>query len=188
MVEGQTGYLALGSNQGNRLEHLQAAVTGLDRDTRVSVQAVSSVYETEAHTDDPDEEQPAFLNAVVEVEVGCSPIDLLELAQSLEWEEGRDRSRNERWAPRPLDVDLLVVGGITCHGERLTLPHPRLADRAFVLRPWTDLAPNLHVPPPFDASVRALLDACPDTHAIRRTVHDLTVPSRDDGEHRDEQV
>jgi 2-amino-4-hydroxy-6-hydroxymethyldihydropteridine diphosphokinase len=165
-----TAYLGLGSNLGDRRAHLRAAVEGLDAADPVRVTAGSAVYEAEAHTMGADEEQPPFLNAVVEVEVACAPERLLRIAQRLERAEGRTRE-GERWAPRPLDVDLLVVGDRTRQTDILTLPHPRLAERRFVLRPWADLAPNLVVPPPFDATVQELLEACPDTTAIRRTDH-----------------
>jgi len=171
----QTAYLGLGSNLGDRLSHLRATVEGLDAEASIRVTAVSPVYETEAHTTTPDEEQPSFLNAVVETEVTCSHEDLLRFAQALEREEGRAEER-EQWVPRPLDVDLLVVGDVTCQTDELTLPHPRLANRRFVLRPWADLAPNFRVPPPFDAPVQALLNACPDTASIRRTAHALQLP------------
>lgn len=163
-----TAYLGLGSNLGDRRAHLHAVVEGLAAADPVRVTARSPVYETEAHTMAPDEAQPSFLNAVLEAEVACAPEELLRIAQRLEREEGRATER-EQWAPRPLDVDLLVVGTVTCQTESLTLPHPRLADRRFVLRPWADLAPNLRVPPPFEATVQELLEACPDTAAIRRT-------------------
>lgn len=163
----RTAFLGLGSNLGDRWLHLRAALKGLDASDPVQVMACSPVYETEPHTRDSGEEQPAFLNAVVEVEVGCSPEQLLRIAQRLEREEGRVADRAQ-WAPRPLDVDLLLVGNVTYQSDELTLPHPRLAERRFVLRPWADLAPNFVVPPPFDATVRELLEACSDTAAIRR--------------------
>lgn len=175
-----TAYIGLGSNTGDRLEHLRAALRGLERDPQVHVRTASPVYETEAHTLGSDEDQPPFLNAVLEVDVRCSPIHLLSLAQEVEEDAGRVREATDRWAPRPLDVDLLVFGERTCDTGRLTLPHPRLSERAFVLRPWADIAPNLHVPPPFDASVRDLLNDCPDQHKIRRTSHDL-IPSEGRG-------
>lgn len=162
-----TAYLGLGSNVGDRRRHLEAAVDGLRETQEVAVRAVSPVYETEAHTLDPEAEQPAFLNVVVEAQVDCSPERLLGLAQVLERAEGRTRDA-ARWAPRPLDVDLLAVGSDTRQTERLTLPHPRLADRRFVLRPWADLAPDFVVPPPFDAPVRTLLETCPDRSPVRR--------------------
>lgn len=160
-------YLGLGANLGDRRAHLRAAVDGLDAAEAVRVTGCSPVYETEAHTLAADEEQPPFLNAVVAAEVACSPERLLRVAQQLEREEGRPAER-DRWAPRPLDVDLLMVGEETRRTDALTLPHPRLADRRFVLRPWADLVPTLVVPPPFDATVQDLLEACPDTTAIRR--------------------
>jgi 2-amino-4-hydroxy-6-hydroxymethyldihydropteridine diphosphokinase len=175
----QTSYLGLGSNQGDRQAHLQAALDGLAAASALRVSAVSPVYETEAHTWTADETQPAFLNAVAAVEVDCSPERLLDIAQVLERAEGRARSAKRRWAPRPLDVDLLSVGSVTCDTDRLTLPHPRLAERRFVLQPWADIAPDVQVPAPFAASVRSLLYACTDTAALSRADVSLTLPSLD---------
>lgn len=175
-----TAYLSVGSNQGDRARHLQAAVDRLHEQGKVRVTATSPVYETEAHTLTPGESQPAFLNAVIAVEVEASPEGLLQEVQAVERAEGRDRTEEQRWGPRPLDIDLLVVGTVTRRTDRLTLPHPRLAERRFVLRPWADLAPNLVVPLPFDRSVRALLDACPDASALARAPASLVVPPRTD--------
>lgn len=174
-------FLGLGSNVGGRRDHLQAAVDGLDRTDEVQVDAASPVYETEAHTLAPDDKQRPYLNAVLAVSVDCSPTRLLRIAQTLERREGRRRQGTRRWAPRPLDVDLLAVGQVTCKTDILTLPHPRLAERRFVLRPWKDLAPNFVVPPPFDAAVCRLLAQCPDTAALRRTDQTLAVGSPPDG-------
>jgi len=167
-----TAYLGLGSNQGNRLSHLRGAVGRIEEVDSVALTAGSPVYETEAHTIGPDEQQPPFLNAVVEAEVTCAPKALLRIAKRLEREAGREPG-GERWSPRPLDVDLLVVGDLTCRREHLILPHPRLGERRFVLQPWADLAPNLVVPPPFEATVQVLLDTCPDASSIRKTDHEL---------------
>jgi 2-amino-4-hydroxy-6-hydroxymethyldihydropteridine diphosphokinase len=169
-------YLGLGSNLSDRRGHLQAALEGADANASVRIIACSPVYETEAHTTDPDEEQPPYLNAVVEADVACPPEQLLRIAQRLEHEEGRTPNR-ERWAPRPLDVDLLMVGDATRRSNDLTLPHPRLAERRFVLRPWADLAPTVTVPPPFDATVQELLAACPDTAALHRLDLPLQLPT-----------
>lgn len=171
-----TAYLGLGSNVGDRRAHLQTAVEGLQRRSGLRVEVVSPVYETEAHTWEAGETQPSFLNAVVEVETTSSPEHLLRIAQVLEREAGRAPTE-EAWAPRPLDVDLLAVDDLTRRSDVLTLPHPRLAERRFVLRPWADLAPTFEVPQPFDASVEALLRACSDTAAIRRTEIRLSIPS-----------
>jgi dihydroneopterin aldolase/2-amino-4-hydroxy-6-hydroxymethyldihydropteridine diphosphokinase len=122
--------LALGSNLGDRLGHLQAAVDLL------APIAVSAVYET-APVGGP--EQGAYLNAVVLVPA-TSPQRMLRQAQAVE--NSRDRVREERWGPRTLDVDVLDVGGITLDTPELTLPHPRAAERGFVLAPWLDVAPE----------------------------------------------
>lgn len=169
-----TAYLGLGSNQGDRLGHLQVAVERLHRYDLLRVVAASPVYETEAHTVSPDEEQPSFLNAVLRVAVECSPESLLRIAHEVEQAEGRvGEAVQQKWRPRPLDIDLLAVGSVTCQTDALTLPHPRLGERRFVLRPWADLAPNFAVPPPFDQSVQSLLDQCSDASDIRRTEHTL---------------
>lgn len=179
----KTAYLGLGSNRGDRREHLREALYGLESMNDIRVEAVSPIYNTEAHTLDPDEEQRSFLNAVAEVCVMCSPEELLRRAHQVEAEEGRVRDGREKWSPRPLDVDLLVVGSVTCRTDTLTLPHPRLAERNFVLRPWADLAPTYRVPPPFDASVQSLLKQCPDTSSIRKSECSLSLPVRSQREH-----
>ena len=130
---------------------------------------VSPVYESEAHTLAPGEQQPPYLNAVVQVRTHRTPEALLDVCRDLERAAGRRRRR--RWAPRRLDLDLLLVDEVTCATDRLTLPHPRLAERRFVLQPLHDLAPDLHVPPPFDASVDDLLYATPDLKTLHRTGH-----------------
>lgn len=125
-----TAVLALGSNLGDRLVHLRAAVQLLQPT------AVSPVYET-----DPVGlvEQPDFLNAVVLVDTDAA--GAWELAQQAEW--AARRTREVRWGPRTLDVDVIVADGATAD---LVLPHPRAAERAFVLAPWLDLQPNAELP------------------------------------------
>ncbi len=169
-------YLGLGSNEGDRLRHLQAAVGRLHGHDALRVVATSPVYETEAHTRSPEEEQPPFLNAVLRVAVDWEPEALLHVAQAVERAEGRERSSDRTWAPRPLDIDLLAVDALTRQTDTLTLPHPRLGERRFVLRPWADLAPNFVVPPPFDQSVQSLLDQCPDTAPVCRIDCELDHP------------
>lgn len=163
-------FLALGSNLGDRHAALRGAVRALQGNDRMRGVRPSPVYESEAHTLAPGETHPAYLNAVVQGHTTRSPEALLQMAWRLEADAGRDRaSEEERWQPRPLDVDLLVCGHTTRQTDRLQLPHPRLAERRFVLRPWADLAPNLRVPAPFDERVSVLLARCPDRAALRRT-------------------
>lgn len=129
-------FLGLGSNLGDRRATLRAAVGAIPE-----VVAVSPLYETEP-VGGPD--QGAFLNLVVEVETRRTPHELLDLCQQLEAEAGRVRI--ERWGPRTLDVDVLWIDGIEVDDERLTVPHPRLHERNFVMRPLLDLDPTLTVP------------------------------------------
>lgn len=131
-------YVGLGSNLGDRLGQLQLAVDALAARDDVDVVAVSGVYET-APIGGP--EQDDYLNAVVAVETGLSPRDLLGVAQGIEQQAGRVRT--VRWGPRTLDVDVLLVGDARVDEPDLQVPHPRLHERAFVLVPLRDVAPDL---------------------------------------------
>lgn len=126
-------FLGLGSNLGDRVGYLRGAVQAIP--DRV---AVSSLYET-----DPvgGPEQGAYLNLVVQLSTSRSPRDLLELCRTLEAEA--ERVRIERWGPRTLDVDVLWVDGSTVDEPDLIVPHPRMFDRAFVMVPLRELAPDI---------------------------------------------
>jgi len=130
-----TVYVALGANTGNREANLQMALRGLTRMARVD--AVSSLYES-----DPVglEEQPAFYNAVCRIETGLEPESLLRFLKSLEHEIGR-RPGGKRWGSRPIDLDILLYEERIVQGGELEVPHPRLAERAFVLIPLAEIAP-----------------------------------------------
>jgi 2-amino-4-hydroxy-6-hydroxymethyldihydropteridine diphosphokinase len=131
-------YLALGSNLGDRLAHLQLAVDALARATGVRVLALSRVYETVPVGGPP---QDAFLNAVVAIETDLDPYELLHLGQEIEQFAARERA--ERWGPRTLDVDVLLIDGTRIDTDDLTIPHPRMWERGFVLAPLRDVAPHL---------------------------------------------
>ena len=131
-------FLGLGSNLGDRWQHLRDAVEALP-----DVVAVSPVYETDP-VGGPGGQDP-YLNLVVELDTELSPRQLLEVAQRLE--ETARRVRKERWGPRTLDVDVLLVGDLSVDEPDLVVPHPRMWERAFVLVPLADLAPDL-VPDP----------------------------------------
>ncbi len=144
-------YLGLGANLGNRQANLRMALRLLTRMTRV--EAVSSLYETAA-VGGP-EGQPPFYNAVAQLECGLEPPALLRFLQNLEREIGR-RPFSPRWGPRPVDLDILLYGDRILREEGLELPHPRLKERAFVLTPLAELAPEL-CPPGQGQTVRELL-------------------------------
>ena len=153
-------YLGLGSNLDDRLALLQSAVDGLATADGVTVVAVSPVYETDPIGPD----QPDYLNAVVAVDTELTARELLVLAQSLE--QAARRVRKERWGPRTLDVDVLLVGDERVHENDLEVPHPRLHERAFVRVPLADIAPD----------VEAALPGRIDPEGVRPTDLRLVVP------------
>ena len=159
----------IGSNLGDRMAHLQSAVDSLGAQPRVRLTQISDVYET-VPVGGP--EQPYFLNAVVIGTSDLDPLDLLDLAQSAE--SAAERTHGVRWGPRTLDVDILLVSGVTCTDDRLTLPHPRVRERAFVLGPWADIDPDEVVAD--GLTVQALLDQV-SVDGIRRTEHVLVMPT-----------
>lgn len=144
-------FLGLGSNLAGRRRHLDAALRLLAATPGVRILRVSGLYET-APWGKPD--QPAFLNAVAEVESELPATGLLE--RLLEIEALLGRRRHEKWGPRTVDLDILLFGGERMETPRLTVPHPHLAERAFVLVPLAELAPDLAVPGV--GVVRTLLD------------------------------
>jgi 2-amino-4-hydroxy-6-hydroxymethyldihydropteridine diphosphokinase len=139
--------LGLGSNLGDRAGHLRAAVAGL-ADRLAAEPTVSPVYRT-APVGGP--EQDDFYNVVVGVHTDRSARDLLVVAQALEAAAGRVRT--VRWGPRPLDVDILWVDGVTVDEPDLQVPHPRMFERRFVLAPLRDVAPDLVDPAALAAAV-----------------------------------
>ncbi len=136
------GYLGLGSNVGDRRANLQAAVDAL-ASHGVDVLAASSVYDTEPVGEVLD--QPDFLNACIRVRTALAPEALLDACKAVERDLGR-RSGGIRHGPRPIDVDVLLLGDETYRSERLTLPHEQVTSRRFVLAPLLELAPELTVP------------------------------------------
>ena len=135
-------YVALGSNLGDSRQQLLDAMTALDRLPDSRLLARSGLYRTPPWG---VLEQPAFINAVVLLESMLAPHALLDGLLTIERAAGRTRD-GERWGPRTLDLDLLHMEGVARHDERLTLPHPRIAERAFVLLPLHELAPELVLP------------------------------------------
>lgn len=142
--------LALGSNLGDRLAHLQAGVDSLAAEPGIAVTAVSAVYET-SPVGGP--EQPDYLNAVMLADSALPSRSILHLC--LAAERARDRVRTVTWGPRTLDIDVIACGDELSDDPELILPHPRARQRAFVLAPWLDVDPDARLPG--DGSVARLL-------------------------------
>ncbi|MDF2837017.1 MAG: 2-amino-4-hydroxy-6-hydroxymethyldihydropteridine pyrophosphokinae [Paenibacillus sp.] len=132
-------YIALGSNMGDREAHLMRAIAELDAQPGIVVTKVSGIYETDpvGYTD-----QPAFLNMAVAIRTSLGPLELLRTQLRLESLLGR--IRQVRWGPRTIDLDLLLYDNVRMDLEELTLPHPRMMERAFVLVPLHDVISSSH--------------------------------------------
>ena len=174
MVAVVTGYLGLGSNVGDRRALLQAAVDAL-AGRGVAVVASSSTYDTDPVG--PVQDQPAFLNACVRIETELGPEALLDACKGVERELGRAQPGDPEHVvqgPRPIDVDLLLLGDVTLTTERLTLPHEQVTSRRFVLIPLLELDFDLATPGGerlSDALARLSLD-----EGVRRAGDPLAVP------------
>jgi 2-amino-4-hydroxy-6-hydroxymethyldihydropteridine diphosphokinase len=144
----ETVHLSLGSNVGDALETLTAAVYALDDVEGLAVADVSGVYETAPWppVEEGGVEQAPFLNLVVRAVTTLQPHALLEETQLIEAAFGRDRNREVRWGPRTLDVDILLHGDRELDSTDLVIPHPRLAERAFVLVPLLEVMPGGALP------------------------------------------
>ena len=135
------GVLALGSNLGDRGATIVEAIRRLALADGVEVTATSALSETVALTPSgPDASAPSYLNGVVLIDTTLQPVELLALANRIEADLGR--VRGERWADRTLDIDLIDIEGMVLSTENLTLPHPRAAERSFVLAPWLSIDPE----------------------------------------------
>ncbi len=159
-----TAWIGIGANVGDRLGNVRAALAELASLDATSIVRVSSVYDT---TPWGVTDQRRFLNAVVELSTELSPEVLLSGLGAVE--ERCGRVRHERWGPRTLDLDILLYGDRIVTTDDLVIPHPRLAQRAFVLVPLAELAPELEVPG-MNATVAQLLDALGDAAEEARLV------------------
>ena len=162
-------FLALGSNLGDRNNHLESAIEELQK-YAVLVQR-SSIYESEPVG---FQEQEPFLNMVCHVTTELLPLELLDTIQRIEIQLGR--TRTFRNGPRTIDIDILLYGGHSIHTERLDVPHPRMSKRAFVLLPLAEIAPDV-VHPELGKTIQSLSMELPDNHWVRNTRGGYDVPT-----------
>jgi 2-amino-4-hydroxy-6-hydroxymethyldihydropteridine diphosphokinase len=141
-VSARIGYLGLGSNIEPRRTHLQEAVTALPA-LGLELLASSSVYDTDPVGELLD--QPSFLNCCLRIETALEPLELLDAVKGLERRLGRAPG-GPRHGPRAIDIDILLLGEVVLHGARISLPHPQLSDRRFVLIPALELDERLSLP------------------------------------------
>ncbi len=166
------GHLGLGSNVGDRRGQLQAAVDALSR-RGVVVQASSSTYDTDPVGEILD--QPAFLNACVRIWTELEPEALLDVCKDVEREQGR-AAGGPRHGPRPIDVDVLLLGDLEHHSARMTVPHAQATSRRFVLIPLLEL--DLSLTTPDGRSLAAALAALVVDEGVRRAGAPLSLPER----------
>lgn len=156
-------WVGLGGNVGDVARAFDEALTSLAATPGIEGLRCSTRYRTPAWGITG---QPPFINAVVAFDTGLSPDVLLGRLQGIEQQHGRDRSKETRWGPRTLDLDLLAIDGVEHDSPALQLPHPRIVERAFVLLPWAELAPDWVLPG--HGRIAALRDAldCSGIEAI----------------------
>jgi 2-amino-4-hydroxy-6-hydroxymethyldihydropteridine diphosphokinase len=154
-------YISIGSNMGDRVNFFKKAVQLLDQDEGISLVDISSLYET-----DPVGyvEQPLFLNAVLKVETIYGPEELLE--KCLEVEQILGRNREIRWGPRTLDLDILLYNQENIETESLSVPHPRMLERAFVIIPLLELNPGIMLPK-VETPLNDILEEIQDNEGVR---------------------
>jgi len=136
--------IALGSNLGDRVATLQSALTAMDAHPQLRVVSVSSAYESAAvKPAGVDLTAPEYVNAVALVDCGLPALDLLDVLMQIERDHGRER--HERWGDRTLDLDIIDFDGAVVESVELELPHPRAMQRAFVMAPWAQIAPEASI-------------------------------------------
>ena len=144
-------YLSLGSNMGDKKQNIDKAVTILDLHKEIDVVTVSSYYETEpvGYID-----QDWFLNVVVNISTDLNPYDLLDYCHYIE--QSLKRERVIHWGPRTIDLDILLYDKMVNHDDLLTIPHPRMKERAFVMIPLQEIAPDINIG---NMSIKDIIDS-----------------------------
>ena len=154
-------WLSLGSNIGDRLHYLRFALQKLNAHNQIKICNISSLYQTAAWSDSTQED---YYNAVLEIQTDLHPAQLLAYTQYIENKTGR--KRHVRWASRELDIDIIVFNRIVINTPDICIPHPRIAERMFVLQPLWEVAGNINVPN--NGPLADLIDACDKSQRIEK--------------------
>ncbi|MCK5237120.1 MAG: 2-amino-4-hydroxy-6-hydroxymethyldihydropteridine diphosphokinase [Deltaproteobacteria bacterium] len=156
----EVAYIAIGSNEGDALKNCKRAIEKLNNTDDIKVTKVSSFYKTEPWG---VTEQEEFINSAARIETTLTPEDLLEVCRSIE--ESLGRARQVKWGPRIIDLDIIFFGDRVISGSDLKVPHPHLKERAFVLKPLMDIAPE-KIHPVTGATVTQMAEAIGDEGII----------------------
>ena len=148
-----TSYLAIGSNLGDRIVNIKKSIRYLKSNQRIKVEGVSRIYETPAQGG--PKKQPRYLNAAVKIKTSLSPLDLLNELKIIELE--LKRSNSVRWGPRTIDLDILFYDDLVFINNRLSIPHPLMHKRIFVLKPMSEIAPHF-IHPLYKKNIKDLLN------------------------------
>ncbi len=162
MLENKITYLSLGSNIGNRYEYLKSALSLIRENISNSIK-ISSIYQTPAWGFESED----FYNICIEIISNDTPIALLNKLKQIEIEVGRTEKSIEGYSARVIDIDIITYGNLIYKAKDLTIPHPRLHERLFVLIPLKEIAPNLIIPN-LEQSVNSLLEICNDKSVIKK--------------------
>jgi len=154
-----SAFLLLGSNVGNKLNWLKQAITSIEKEVGF-IEKKSSVYETEAWG---DTNQDSFYNILVIAQTTLSPLQLLKVTQQIEY--ACERKRNVLWGPRTMDIDILFYDDIILKEEQLTIPHPLISERRFVLTPLFEIAPH-KIHPELNVEIFSLLNVTNDNSKV----------------------
>ena len=165
-----SAYIGFGSNIDDRLSYIQNAIHALSEAEGITLQKISSLYETEPVG---YEEQAKFLNGAVAIETCLSPHTLLQTLKQIEADVGRQN--RTRWGPREIDMDILIYGDICLRFPDLVIPHPEMHLRRFVLAPLAEIAPNL-LHPVFNQTIQTLLKRLEDDKSVVKA-EDYDFPS-----------
>ncbi|MBI5344654.1 MAG: 2-amino-4-hydroxy-6-hydroxymethyldihydropteridine diphosphokinase [Deltaproteobacteria bacterium] len=161
---GSRVFISIGSNLGDRTDNCRKAIEDVQRSGRVSIIRESSFYETEPWG---GVVQPPFVNCVVELSTDLPPEELLGFLKAVEFKRGRDLSNEERWGPRVIDLDIIFYGESVISQKGLVIPHPHAHERAFVLAPLCEIAPDF-IHPVLKERVSGLLLAVEGKGGVRR--------------------